>query len=43
MAQGRVGVKLTHSVAMSGDLAAFADTDGGSGLQIVTPNLLPPD
>jgi YD repeat-containing protein len=30
MAQGRVGVKLTHAVAMSGDLAAFADTDGGA-------------
>jgi YD repeat-containing protein len=30
MAQGPVGVKLTHAVAMSGDLAAFADTDGGA-------------
>ncbi|MGC1737187.1 YncE family protein [Mycobacterium sp.] len=30
MAQGPVGVKLTHAVAMSGDLAAFADTDGAA-------------
>jgi len=30
MAQGPVGLKLTHTVAMSGDLAAFADTDGGA-------------
>ena len=30
VAQGPVGVKLTHAVAMSGDLAAFADTDGGA-------------
>jgi DNA-binding beta-propeller fold protein YncE len=32
MAQGPVGVKPTHTVAMSGDLAAFADTDGGAVL-----------
>ena len=30
MAQGPVGTKLTHAVAMSSDLAAFADTDGGA-------------
>lgn len=30
VAQGPVGVKLTHAVAVSGDLAAFADTDGGA-------------
>jgi YD repeat-containing protein len=29
-AQGPVGVKLTHAVALSGDLAAFADTEGGA-------------
>ncbi|MGO9158636.1 hypothetical protein [Mycobacterium sp.] len=29
-AHGPVGVKLTHAVAMSGNLAAFADTDGGA-------------
>jgi YD repeat-containing protein len=29
-AQGPVGVKLTHAVAMFGDLAAFADADGGA-------------
>jgi hypothetical protein len=33
VAQGPVGVKLTHAVAVSGDLAAFADTDGGAGLR----------
>ena len=30
VAQGQVGMKLTHAVAMSRDLAAFADTDGGA-------------
>jgi YD repeat-containing protein len=30
MAHGPVGLKLTHAVAMSEDLAAFADTDGGA-------------
>ncbi|MCV7332570.1 YncE family protein [Mycobacterium cookii] len=30
VAQGPVGMKLTHAVAMSGDAAAFADTDGGA-------------
>ena len=30
VAHGPVGVKLTHAVALSGDLAAFADTDGGA-------------
>lgn len=30
MAQGPVGTKLTHAVTMSGDLVAFADTDGGA-------------
>ncbi|HEY1840226.1 MAG TPA: hypothetical protein VGG53_08385 [Mycobacterium sp.] len=29
LAHGPVGVKLTHAVALSEDLAAFADTDGG--------------
>ncbi len=32
IAQGPVGMKLTHAVSMSGDLAAFADTDGGAVL-----------
>jgi YD repeat-containing protein len=32
VAQGPVGVKLTHAVGLSGDLAAFADTDGGAVL-----------
>lgn len=27
---GPVGVKLTHAVGLSGDLGAFADTDGGA-------------
>ncbi len=40
MAQGPVGMKLTHAVAMSGDLAAFADTDGGAVLvERVDPEL----
>ena len=30
VAHGPVGAKLTHAVALSGDLAAFADTDGGA-------------
>jgi YD repeat-containing protein len=30
LGHGPVGVKLTHAVALSGDLAAFADTDGGA-------------
>ena len=30
VAHGAVGTKLTHAVALSGDLAAFADTDGGA-------------
>jgi YD repeat-containing protein len=30
VAHGPVGVKLTHAVGISGDLAAFADTDGGA-------------
>jgi YD repeat-containing protein len=30
IAHGPVGVKLTHAVGLSGDLAAFADTDGGA-------------
>src|SRR5271163_859585 len=30
VAQGPVGVKLTHAVAVSADLVAFADTDGGA-------------
>jgi YD repeat-containing protein len=32
VAQAPVGVKLTHAVGISGDLAAFADTDGGAVL-----------
>jgi YD repeat-containing protein len=32
VAQAPVGVKLTHVVGISGDLAAFADTDGGAVL-----------
>jgi hypothetical protein len=32
VAQGPVGMKLTHAATMSGDLAAFADTDGGAVL-----------
>jgi DNA-binding beta-propeller fold protein YncE len=40
VAQGPVGMKLTHAVAMSGDLAAFADTDGGAVLvERVDPQL----
>lgn len=30
LAHGPVGAKLTHAVALSGDVAAFADTDGGA-------------
>jgi YD repeat-containing protein len=30
IAQAPVGMKLTHAAAMSGDLVAFADTDGGA-------------
>ncbi|HEY2088271.1 MAG TPA: hypothetical protein VGH54_19920 [Mycobacterium sp.] len=30
LAHGPLGSKLTHAVALSGDLAAFADTDGGA-------------
>lgn len=32
VAHGRVGIKLTHAVALSDDLAAFADTDGDAVL-----------
>jgi YD repeat-containing protein len=32
VAQAPVGVKLTHAVGLSADLAAFADTDGGAVL-----------
>ena len=40
VAQGPVGMKLTHAVSMSGDLAAFADTDGGAVLvERVDPQL----
>jgi DNA-binding beta-propeller fold protein YncE len=40
IAQGPVGLKLTHAVSMSGDLAAFADTDGGAVLvERVDPQL----
>ncbi|AKK29085.1 hypothetical protein [Mycobacterium sp. EPa45] len=30
VAQAPVGTKLTHAISLSGDLAAFADTDGGA-------------
>jgi DNA-binding beta-propeller fold protein YncE len=40
LAQGPVGVRLTHAVAISDDLAAFADTDGGAILvERVEPQL----
>jgi DNA-binding beta-propeller fold protein YncE len=40
IAQAPVGMKLTHAVSMSGDLAAFADTDGGAVLvERVDPQL----
>ncbi|MFI5508868.1 YncE family protein [Mycobacterium sp. NPDC051804] len=32
VAQQQVGTKLTHAIALSDDLAAFADTDGGAVL-----------
>jgi YD repeat-containing protein len=32
VAQAPVGTKLTHAISLSGDLAAFADTDGGAVL-----------
>ncbi|MDT5087723.1 MAG: hypothetical protein QOG47_430 [Mycobacterium sp.] len=32
LAHSPVGVKLTHAIGLSGDLAAFADTDGGAVL-----------
>jgi len=32
VAQKQVGIKLTHAVGLSDDLAAFADTDGGAVL-----------
>ena len=32
VAQAPVGVKLTHAIGLSDDLAAFADTDGGAVL-----------
>jgi len=32
VAQQQLGTKLTHAVALSGDLVAFADTDGGAVL-----------
>ncbi|MGW0157935.1 YncE family protein [Mycobacterium sp. NPDC003323] len=32
VAQARVGTKLTHAISLTGDLAAFADTDGGAVL-----------
>lgn len=39
-AHGPVGVKLTHVVALTDDLAAFADTDGGTVLlERVDPQL----
>jgi DNA-binding beta-propeller fold protein YncE len=39
-AHGPVGVKLTHAVALSGGLAAFADTDGGAVyIQRIGPQL----
>ncbi len=42
LAHGPVGVKLTHAVALSGDLTAFADTDGGAVLiERIGPQLTP--
>lgn len=32
VAQAPVGTKLTHAIALTGDLAAFADTEGGAVL-----------
>ncbi|OBI73586.1 YncE family protein [Mycobacterium sp. E740] len=40
VAHGPVGTKLTHAVALSEDLAAFADTDGNAVLiERVTPQI----
>ncbi len=40
VAHGPVGVKLTHAIALTDDLAAFADTDGGAVLvERVDPQL----
>ncbi|MDV3134016.1 hypothetical protein [Mycobacterium sp. 29Ha] len=40
VAQGPVGTKLTHAVALSDDLVAFADTDGGAVLiERITPQI----
>ena len=40
VAQGPVGVKLTHAVGLSDDLAAFADTDGGAVyIERISPQL----
>jgi len=40
VARGPVGTKLTHAVGLSGDLAAFADTDGDAVLiERVSPEI----
>ena len=42
VAQRPVGVKLTHAVALSDDLVAFADTDGGAVLiERIDPEITP--
>ncbi len=42
VAHAPVGVKLTHAIALTDDLAAFADTDGGAVLlERVDPQLRP--
>ena len=42
VAHGPVGVKLTHAVGLSADLAAFADTDGGAVyVERIGPNITP--
>jgi YD repeat-containing protein len=42
VAQAPVGVKLTHAVGLTGDLAAFADTDGGAVLvERIDPQITP--
>ena len=42
VAQGPVGVKLTHAISLTNDLAAFADTDGGAVLiERIDPQISP--
>lgn len=41
VAQAQIGTKLTHAQALSGDVVAFADTDGGAVLlERITPQPL---